>query len=314
MASRQPFSKVDYHNDLRRRLKSGVIRAAGRALRPVGVDIELAHYYSPIPRATDRPRSWWEQPSELPGIALDLPGQLSFIETELAGFLGEFSPPRNSSDEYTYHLDNGLFQGGDADLLYAMVRRFKPRRVLELGAGFSTLVSAMGASRNRADGHHTELVTYDPFALAPAPGAVPGLTELRPVSAQDVPLGDFERLAANDILFIDSSHTVKVGGDAIHLITEVLPRLAPGVIVHLHDIYLPWPYPREWVARNRWYWAEQFLLQALLIENDGWGVLVTAHALARLHRTRFDRLIPNAAGSAPPLSFWMRRREAATPR
>jgi hypothetical protein len=98
-----------------------------------------------------------------------------------------------------------------------------------------------------------------------------------------------------------------VGGDVVHLFCEVLPRLAPGVLVHVHDVYLPWPYPREWVARNRWYWAEQYLLQALLCESPRWEILVTAYALHRERREQFRSRIPNVVGMPAPLSCWLRR-------
>ncbi|MBO0769037.1 MAG: class I SAM-dependent methyltransferase [Solirubrobacterales bacterium] len=308
MATRQPFSADDYHGDPKRRAKSGLVRAASKALRPLGFDLELAHYYSPIPRAEDRPAQWWETPAELPGIDLDLDAQLDFIRTELASAVAEFKPPRSSAEPLTYHLDNGLYQGGDADLLYAMVRRFKPRRILEIGAGFSTLISAEAVTRNKAEGHDSELISCDPYALAPPPNAVPGLAELRPVAAENLGPAEFADLKANDILFIDSSHTVKVGGDVVHLFCQVLPQLAPGVIVHVHDIYLPWPYPRAWVAHMRWYWAEQYLLQALLCENPHWRVLSANHALYRQRGAALTELIPNLNGTEhAPLSFWFQR-------
>ncbi len=308
MPTRQPFSAHDYYSDPRRRAKSAFVRAAGRALRPFGFDLELAHYYSPIPHADDRPPEWWVSPKSMVGVDVELDRQLRFISDELHAHIQEFTPPRTGTEPLRYHLANGLFQGGDADLLYAMVRRFKPSRVLELGAGFSTLVAALAAERNNAEGHATELISCDPYAIAPAPGQVPGLAELRPSAAEDLPMAEFEGLNANDILFIDSSHAVKVGGDVVHLFCEALPRLAPGVLVHVHDVYLPWPYPREWVAHNRWYWAEQYLLQALLCENPHWEILIMAYALSRQRPQELQRQIPNVAGMPAPLSLWLRRK------
>lgn len=305
--ARQPFSATDYYRDPRRRAKSALTRIAGRALQPLGFDLELRHYYSPIPHADDRPDAWWEQPGEMPGVEFDLRGQLAFIEQQLVDYIAEFTPPRKATAGMQYHLQNGLFSGGDADLLYAMVRRFKPARMLEFGAGFSTLVASRAAEATRMEGGETRLTSYDPYAIPPAPGEVPGLAELCALSAEEVPRRDYERLESDDIVFIDSSHTVRIGGDVVHLITEVLPRLSAGVIVHLHDIYLPWHYPRTWVAHNRWYWAEQYLLQALLCDSSAWEVMIAAHALSRLHPAELERLIPNLKDSPAPLSFWIRR-------
>jgi hypothetical protein len=307
MSSRQPFSATDYYGDPRRRAKSALVRVLGRALRPIGFDLELSHYYSPIPHADDRPGEWWQEPSQMPGVEFDLDGQLEFVHRELARYIAEFRPPRNAVSPYEFHLENGLFSGGDADLLYATIRRFKPARVLEFGAGFSTLVASLAVEKNRSEGVETRLVSYDPFAIPPAPGQVPGLAELRPIAAENLAPDDYAGLAPNDVVFIDSSHTVRVGGDVVHLFTEVLPRVPPGVIVHVHDIYLPWHYPRDWVSHNRWYWAEQYLLQALICDTDAWQIKVAAHALSRLRSTELTQLIPNLSGAPSPLSLWMRR-------
>jgi hypothetical protein len=187
--------------------------------------------------------------------------------------------------------------------------------VLELGAGFSTLVSALACARNREDGHDSGLVSCDPYAISPAPGDAPGLSELRKIGAEDVPLSDYQALGPGDVLFIDSSHTVKVGGDVNHLFLEVLPRLADGVLVHVHDVFLPWHYPRDWIDHNRWYWAEQYLLQAFLAFNSRARVLVAAYAAHRRDPARLGALIPNYRASAPPLSLWMKigQAPASTP-
>jgi hypothetical protein len=181
--------------------------------------------------------------------------------------------------------------------------------VLELGAGFSTLVSAAAARANREDGVETRLVSCDPYASRDAAAGVDGLAELRAVPAERLDDSHFGELSSGDILFIDSSHTVRVGGDVVHLLCEVIPRLAPGVIVHVHDIYLPYEYPRELIEEARWYWAEQYLLQALLAGNERLEVLVGAYALFREDRERLRAAIPNLDPSQPPHSFWMRVKE-----
>lgn len=314
MRSPQPFAKRDYYGDPRRRARSAAVRLAGRVTRPAGFDVELRHFYSPIPRMEELPESLWQQPSEMPGVEqLDVERQLEYVESELSPAIAEFRPARGPTGRrYEFFLDNGLFQGGDADLLWGIIRRHRPRRVLELGAGFSTLVSAAACARNARDGHPATFVACDPYAVAPLE-PIAGLTELRPVNAEDLPLSELTSLAENDILFVDSSHTVRIGGDVTHILLEVLPRLAPGVVVHLHDVFLPWHYPREWIEHNRWYWAEQYLLQALLAGSRDWEVLVAAYAAFRADAPRLRRAIPNIDPVHPPLSFWMRRRDPQHP-
>lgn len=308
MLSSQPFAERDYYRDPRRRAKTLAVRTASRVTRRFGVDVELRHWYSPVPRVEEIDPAFWDRPSALPGVRpFDVSAMLDFAESELAAGIAEFAPPLAwSGRPNEFFLKNGLYQGGDADILYAMLRRFRPARIIELGAGFSTLVSAQACTANRRDGHKCNFVSCDPYALPPKPDEVPGLTELRSVGAEELGIAEFSALGPNDVLFVDSSHTVRIGGDVTHLFGEVFPRLAPGVLVHLHDIFLPWPYPREWVERNRWYWAEQYLLQSFLAFNDRFRVLWSGHAVHRAEPGRLGRLVTNYDPKSPPLSLWMR--------
>lgn len=311
MSTPQPFAERDYYQDPRRRAKSLAVRAASRLTRRAGIDLELRHWYSPIPQIEEIDPGFWARPSAMPGVApFETGAMLEYLDRELAAGIAEFDPPRRWSGRHNdYFLENGLFQSVDADVLYAMVRRYRPKKIIELGAGFSTLVTARACATNAQHGDPATFVSCDPYALAPTPGQVPGLSELRPVRAEAVPIAEFEALEADDILFIDSSHTVRIGGDVTHLFSEVLPRLADGVIVHLHDIYLPWSYPRDWVVRNRWYWAEQYMLQSFLTFNDHVSVLWASHAVFREQPERLARAIPNRhRGDPAPLSLWMRVR------
>ena len=306
--TRQPFMERDFYSDPRRRARSGVARLLSRPFRRAGFDFEIKSFYSPVPDPKFIDDSVWDRRSELPGVEpLDLDAQLGHIERDLAPYIAEFTPPREpTANRFDYHLGNGLFEGGDADLLYASIRHHKPNRVLEVGAGFSTLVSAAAVRANRADGHETELISCDPYATPPPAGAIDGLSELLAVPAESLGPDQIGRLGDGDILFIDSSHTVRIGGDVVHLFCEVVPRLAPGVIVHVHDIYLPYEYPRAWVEQLRWYWAEQYLLQALLIGNPDYEILISAHALWRDRTERLQAAIPHLRAEHPPLSFWFR--------
>lgn len=297
----------DYYSDPRRKLRTAVARILARPARSAGFELEVRSFYSPIPDLGAIDPAVWLRPNALEGIpGFDLESQLDYIESQLSAAIAEFSPPRHPvGNRFEYFLDNGLYQGGDADLLYAIVRSHRPSRVIELGAGFSTLVTAAACRANCADGHTTEFISYDPYATPPA-GGLDGLSELRAVPAEAVPIEQFESLEANDILFIDSSHVVRVGGDVNRLLLDVIPRLQSGVLIHVHDIFLPWEYPREWIA-NGWYWSEQHLLHALLIGNRELEVLVGAYGLWRAHEQRLRALIPNLDPAHPPMSFWMRR-------
>jgi predicted O-methyltransferase YrrM len=309
VAVRQPFLERDFYSDPRRRARSAVVKLLRRPIRRAGFDFELRSFYSPIPNLDELRPGTWGTRSQLPGIEFDLDRQLGLLGAELAPFVSEFRPPRASSGARSeYYLDNGLYQAGDAEMLYSMIRRHQSSTVLELGAGFSTLVSAAAVRANRADGVQTRLISCDPYASRAAAASVDGLAELRPISAEHLEESEFASLGRGDILFIDSSHTVRLGGDVVHLLCEVVPRLAPGVLVHVHDIYLPYTYPREWYEEFGWYWAEQYMLQALLAGNGHLEVLLGAYALWRERPADLRRLIPSVSDGEAPLSFWMRVR------
>lgn len=264
-------------------------------------------FYSPIPDSAELVDELWKRPSELAGVEFDLGAQLEFIARELRPYLDEFRPPMDPTgkpDEF--YLRNGSYGRGDADVLYAMVRQLKPGRVLELGSGHSTLVLAKAMLANEADGTPGELISYDPFP-ATAHAELAGLTALHPVRAQDVARERFEELDDGDVLFVDTTHVVKIGGDVNFIVLDVLPRLAPGVTVHFHDIFLPWEYPKRWVRDRGLYWSEQYLLQAFLALNQDFEVVCALHALARAHPVRLAELLPNWEGRPFPGAFWIRR-------
>jgi hypothetical protein len=124
----------------------------------------------------------------------------------------------------------------------------------------------------------------------------------------------FDALRADDVLFVDSTHTVKLGSDVNFVILEVLPRLHAGVLVHFHDIFLPWEYPRSWFTEMQYFWAEQYLLQAFLAFNAEFEVMIPGQAVAREYPERLCRVIPSFAEGASPGSMWLRRTSARNAR
>jgi hypothetical protein len=274
----------------------------------IGFDVVWRNYYTPIPNARELPEGFWSQPVELRGFQLDLTGQLQFLERELAPHIAEFRPPLESSGRPgEYFLDNTLFGSVDAEALYGLIRHLRPTRLVELGSGYSSLVIEAAAARNDQDGSPVEHRIFDPFPWLES--VRPSGREVARVPATEVPLSEFEALSAGDVLFVDTTHTVKAGGDVNHIVLEVLPQLKPGVVIHFHDVFLPWQYPREWIEEMQWYWAEQYLLQAFLAYNREFEPLFAAHAVARADPERLARSVPSFTPQESPASFWIRRRE-----
>jgi predicted O-methyltransferase YrrM len=281
-------------------------RGARRAFAKAGLDVVVKTFYSPIPDLDALPPGTFERRSELPGIAWDLDRQLAFVRETLGPAMREFDPPVSPNGNRWQYAPNLSYTTADAKALYAMVRSAKPSRIVELGSGHSTLVTAQAVRENASDGTVAALEVYDPFPSVVSE-QLPGLTRLERVGAQEVPLATFESLGAGDILFVDTTHTVKVGSDVNFIVLEVLPRLAEGVIVHLHDIFLPYEYPRQWLEDYGLYWTEQYLVQAFLAHNSGYEILAAMHALQRDRRDAMGELLPPAVADWPGGAFWMRR-------
>lgn len=251
----------------------------------------------------------------MPGLELDLEAQLRSLAAELSEYVREFSPPRDApGDEAGFFLSNPHYGPIDAQLLYAMVRRFRPRRVIELGSGYSTLVIATASARNASEGQPVEHRVYDPFPSAVL-ARVRDRIELHARSAAEIELETFAALEADDVLFIDTTHVVKPRSEVLHLLLNALPALQPGVVAHIHDVYRPFEYPRALYEVFGAYWQEHYLLQAFLAFNAEFEVLCATHALARLRPEQLATLVPNgAAGAASPSSFWIRRRDPSASR
>ena len=270
-------------------------RLAQRTARRLGYHVVPASFYSPIPDITDVDPELWSRPAELPGLEFELDRQLAFIEAELGSTMREFVPPAG------FRLDNPTFSPADSVLLDAMLGHFAPERVLELGSGSSSLIIA----RRQQQGAYR---IVDPYPSALLDHAVQR-PDLRQVSTTDIPANWVTELEAGDVLFADTTHTVRVGGDVVRLVLDLLPRVRAGVVVHVHDIFWPFPYPRHFYEEHGFYWQEQELVQALLVENERWQILAANHALWRLRTDRLRELVRVDVGPVELAggSLWLRR-------
>jgi methyltransferase family protein len=272
----------------------------------LGLQVVVKSFYSPIPDLQAIPDSTWERESDLAGIHFDLEQQLGYLD-DLAPYLHEFRPPEQpNGDSDAYFLENGSYGRVDADVLYATVRASKPKRIVELGSGYTTLVAAQACLENEREGATVEYRAFDPYPGVARPD-LPGLTELVSTPAEELPTELFAELGEDDMLIVDTTHTVKTGGDVNHVVLDVLPRLRGGVRVHFHDIFLPWEYPRKWVEDYGLYWAEQYLLQAFLSLNEEFEILYALYALARRRPDDLRELVPSWRDGAVPGAFWIRR-------
>jgi predicted O-methyltransferase YrrM len=254
-----------------------------------GIHVLPVHYYSPVPDLPEleRTREVWARRSELPGLDADVAEQAAHLEEVCLPYQREYLGSATYREGVRRHFGPG-YGFIEAQALHAVVRHFKPHTILEVGSGVSTLCLLAALERNRGEeGPRGAMTCVEPYPSRRIQElADERRVRLIPSPVQAVPLSLFTSLGKGDLLFIDSTHTVKPGGDVNYLILEVLPRLAPGVVVHFHDIYLPYDYQRN-VLRTFYHWQETSLLRAFLIHND--RVRVLFH-LSQLHYDRPDAL------------------------
>jgi hypothetical protein len=271
---------------------------------------ENGHYYSPVvdPCQLEPTRLWPEQPEVL-GIDFDDNGHERLLRDVLRPHLTAYDYPEllDEAPEVTqYFTGNSQYGWLDSRSLFAFLREWKPRRLIEVGSGFSTLLTADVNVRFLKGG--MDVTCIEPYPRAFLRRGIPGVSRLMEAKVQDVPLSEFAALEAGDILFIDSSHVAKTGSDVNYLYFEVLPRLAAGVRVHVHDIFLPHEYPHDWVIRDNRSWNEQYLLRALLMHSSHFRVVFgCTYAF-----WRFPELVREAIAHADGHefgggSFWIER-------
>lgn len=310
------------------RMLTPFMRYLFRSLQPLGLHLTRNHFYEPIPDTRKLKENLWAKPSEVIGLDMNLSQQYAVLEKVLPRYIDEckFSE-KEAPLPYEFHFGNGFFEAVDAEILHCLVRYFKPRRVIEIGSGYSTLISARAAVMNQEiDDSPTELICIEPYPNETIKQGFPGLTKLIQQPLEDIDLSLFLDLDRNDILFIDSSHVVKIGSDVVYEYLEILPRLRPGVLVHIHDIFLPDEYPRQWVLNEHKFWTEQYLLQAFLAFNSCFEVIWAGSFMGRQEKERLEKEIPSWPDSytrlSPrfqqetptrdgqnvwPVSFWIRR-------
>lgn len=288
-------------------LNKKLVRLMFEVFQRVGVHVLPVHFYVPVPDTRTIDESVWERRSDLPGVDLDVDRQLSTLST-LTAYRADYEALPRTAEEtsaaHEFYLENGFYEAVDAEVLYAMIRHLEPERVVEIGGGFSTRLVATAIRDGDLECDLTTVEPYPDDSLR----AIPELTELIERPVEEVPLDRFESLGPDDVLFIDSSHVLHVDSDVKYEFLEVLPRLAEGVVVHVHDVFLPGEYPREWVMDYHLFWNEQYLLQAFLAFNDAFQPLWSG---SHLHERRPEALADAFSSydpeMVPPHSFWMRR-------
>jgi Methyltransferase domain len=304
-----------------------VMRNVFRMFQRIGITVSPNHFYWPVPDFRELESRKWPTESETVGLDLASERQLEFLETVVPQYQSEWESESAPFFSVSYNYNNGFFEAVDAEIAYCMVRHYKPRRIVEVGGGFSSRVMAAALDQNmKLDGVRGELVTIDPYPDRFPQKALSDRVHLITQTVQNVKLEVFLSLQSGDFLFLDSSHVVGIGSDVVREYLEVIPRIAGGVMIHAHDIFLPADYPRESVLHNLAFWSEQYLLQALLMFNPQFEVLWGSSCMQSQAPTALEnafphwqrsyrnmppkkrRFLPTRDGERVwPSSFWMRK-------
>ena len=257
-------------------------KAAPFAGDPERVVVRFAHppghFYSAEPDLRElaseptRSRVWPATPHPTPGIDWREAAQAALCTEVFARQEPLAFPAFPTEDPTEYHGTNSQLSPLDAWVLQAMLRMLEPRRVIEVGSGFSSLMTAR--VNRELFGGRMRFTCIEPHPRPFLLEGVPGISDLRVEEVQDTPLDVFDELGPGDVLFVDTSHTVKTGGEVPWIFSQIVPRLHPGVALHVHDVYLPGEYPRQWVLDEGRNWNENYLVQAFLAFNAGFEVLL----------------------------------------
>lgn len=249
-----------------------------------GYHIRPIHYYEPLPDFRSITSEQLNRRREFPSIDFRWEQQLRLLN-ELADYSAELQ-----------QIDDSYFDA----VYYSLIRHLRPKRIVEIGSGYSTRVADQ-ALRHNGEGRLTCIEPHPDERL----NGLRLKVDLIQKRVEEIDVEFFSCLDANDVLFIDSSHTVKFGSDVCYEFLEVLPALRPGVWVHVHDIFFPHDYPAEWLLKRRLALNEQYLLEAFLSFNRDFEVALANHWLTLDHQSAVKELWPTESSSS---SFWFYKR------
>ncbi len=274
------------------------------ALIRIGVFPIRNHYFEPQFDYRNHGQNYF-QDRNLQGINWNVSDQLELLEK--FSFSDELLDiPQKKTSSLKFHLNNGAFESGDADYWYQIIRFVKPRRIVEIGSGYSTLLAIDAIKKNKTEDldYTCTHVCIEPYEMSWLEKV--GVTVVRK-KVEEIELSFFSQLQEGDILFIDSSHIIRPQGDVLFEYLELLPSLNTGVIVHIHDIFSPNNYPVQWIQDEIRFWNEQYILEAFLSHNGNWKIIGALNYLHHNHYEKFSSVSPLLTPEHEPGSFYIQK-------
>jgi hypothetical protein len=273
----------------------------------VRVGFPLGHFYSPIPNldeVRERAEHIFAARRNVPGVHIDAERQLGRLDEFSAYYTDLPYADEGPTAGLRYRFDNNFFSYGDGIAYYCMLRSIRPRRIIEIGSGWSSALAL--DIDDMFLGGQTEMTFIEPYperlrALLDERDAT--RVQILPEPLHRVDDAIFDSLDEGDLLFVDSTHVSKIGSDVNQIILEILPALKPRVHVHVHDIFYPFEYPAEWVFAGR-AWNENYLLRAFLVDNSRVKINWFNSHLAQFHVNQVAARLP-LWGRNPGGSVWL---------
>jgi hypothetical protein len=267
------------------------------------------HYYSPIPSIEEVKQKenvlWGPSPKTLKAIDLNEEEQLRVFD-EFSGYYGSLPFPERANHKTRYYYENPSYSYSDAISLFSMIRKTKPKRIIEAGSGYSSCV--MMDTNELFFDNQIKIDFIEPY-----PELLKSLMkendkqryQVIPSKLQDVKLEQFLSLEENDILFIDSTHVSKIGSDVNYLLFQILPSLNKGVFIHFHDIFYPFEYPKDWIYQG-YAWNEDYILRAFLEYNNDFKIVFWNNYLIQFYMDRYEKYMPLCLNNGGA-SIWLNK-------
>jgi hypothetical protein len=265
------------------------------------------HFYNPIPDKEYllKHDGYWNHPYPCYGIEFNDDGQLSLIE-QLAKFAVEIN---ELPDDTLDPKKNQSFLDMDLEFLYCMIRLIKPKRFVEIGAGWSSLIAMHALSINSCEGNECEHTIIEPYPSSYFLQSFKKADRFiqKPIQEVSIDYFNFNTLENNDILFIDTSHVAKYGSDVNYLYFYLIPCVGSGCYVHIHDIFIPSDYHQSWIINDNNFWTEQYLVMAFLMYNQEFKIRIAAQYLCQKYRDKLNSLFPRFQPNFSPGSLWLQK-------
>lgn len=278
----------------------------------VGILPVRDHYYQPMINPVKQLSRPLNEDRAIPGINWNNEEQLQLLKSfSFSHELKKATAEKTGEGKMRFAYVNPSFGPGDAEYYYNVIRYFKPRKIIEIGCGHSTLLALEAEKRNQLENPAAACkhICIEPYEM---PWLEQLKVEIHRKKVEDLDPSFFNMLEENDILFIDSSHMIRPQGDVLFEYLQILPMLNPGVLVHVHDIFSPRDYLKEWVVEDHCFWNEQYLLEAFLTCNSQFRIIGALNFLKHHHRALFDEKCPTSAElrNDEPGSFWFQRNQS----